>query len=366
MTYDAKFRLNALAKTMDQTLSRWKKVEPTLGQISNAVKGWQQDVENIRFNPDYNNQTTKNALLALDEAWHHRANRYLSLKAANDAHVEIKAAIKSMDTVEPKLTTAQKNTLGYAIKSQQKPDTSAKAIKSWVDEAREQIHEIEMAPHNNRQYMAMNPHYEGLVFGNIAARVKSWFNEQTPAIEAGITQESRNAIKSIHELVDEVGQISAKQYLTRQDKEQIFINVGKAYKMLESVKQAPRTPAIKADLLVDISRVRNAFNGVMPMLESARFDERDLFNEVTGAINEVRRLGNNLPYKSLPEDTMNNIYNADKALSIILTDKRASMRIKALNAAAANIDLIASDVAEASSRNEYEIQSGVTAKDFSQ
>ena len=65
MTYDAKVQIEcSKSKQWIRPYPAGRRLSP-IGQISNAVKGWQQDVENIAFNPDYNNQTTKNALLPL-------------------------------------------------------------------------------------------------------------------------------------------------------------------------------------------------------------------------------------------------------------------------------------------------------------
>lgn len=365
-TYDYTFRLNALQKTMDQTLHRWSKVEPSLAQISNAVKGWQQDVENIRFNTDYDIQSTKNAQLALEEAWHHRDNRHLALKAANDAHQELKASIKSVESLKDEFIPAyQKKTLGYALRTEVKAEPNAVAIKSWIANANAQLKEIELVPQNNRQYIAYNPNLEGHIYGNTAARVKSWLSQNVANIFESITPDSQAAIKAIDELVDDIESISSNEYLTRQEKEQIFINVGKAYKMLDRIKLAPRTPAVKADLLLDIDRARHSLDGIKPMLDSGKYEERDLFNEVTNSINEVRRLGNSLPYKALPADTMNNIQKADQALSLIITQKRADIRVKALFAAAANLDVIAQDVAEASTKDNHLVINEVAAKGFS-
>ena len=357
-TYDYTFRLNALQKTMDQTLHRWSKVEPSLSQISNAVKGWQQDVENIRFNSDYDIPTTQNAQRSLDEAWHHRDNRHLALKAANDAHIELKASIKSVEALKDDFIPAyQKKTLGYALKTADKVEPIA--------QAREQLSEIEHVPQNNRQYIAYNPNLEGHIYGNTASRVKSWLSENVTTIIDSVTPDSQAAIKAIDDLISEIEGVSSKEYLDRQEKEQIFINVGKAAKMLDRVKLAVRTPAVKADLLLDIDRARRSLDGIMPMLDSGKYEERDLYNEVMNSVNEVRRLGNSLPYKALPPDTMENIQRADKALSMIVTQKRADIRIKALYAAAANIDLIASDVAEASTKDNHLVVKEVTAKGFS-
>lgn len=365
-TYDYTFRLNALTKTMDQTLHRWSKVEPSLAQISNAVKGWQQDVENIRFNSTYDIQTTKNAQLALEEAWHHRDNRHLALKAANDAHTELKSAIKSVEALKDDFIPAyQKKTLGYALKTEAKVEPNALAIKSWIAKANEQLREIELVPQNNRQYIAYNQNLEGHIYNNTAARVKSWLSQNVTNIFDSITPDSQAAIKAIDELVTNIESIASKEYLNRQEKEQIFINVGKAYKMLDRIKLAPRTPAVKADLLVDIDRARHSLDNIMPMLDSGKYEERDLYNEVMRSINEVRSLGNSLPYKALPPDTMKNVQKADAALSMIVTQKRADIRIKALYAAAANIDLIAADVAEASTKDNQLVIREVAAKSFS-
>ena len=361
-TYDSKFRLKALTGTMDETLGRWKRVEPTLSQIANAVKGWQQDVENILYTEEYNIQATKNAQLSLEEAWHHRDNRNLALKAAMDATIELKAAIKSAQEVEDEFVPAYvKKSMGYAMKSVKKVEPGEVEVGNWIKDARTQLREIEMVPQNNRQYIAMNANLEGEIYHDTTSRVKAWLHGNVDSVYNDVTEESRSAIKSINQILTEIEQASGSGYLNRQEKEQIFINVGKAYKMLDQVKLAPRTPAIKADLLHDVDRVRGAIDSVMPMLQSGQYDEGDLFRDVMVSINEVRRLGNALPYKSLPEDTMDNVQKADKALGIILTDKRGSIRIKALQAAAANIDIIASDLAMASRD-----QRGVSVKSFFQ
>ena len=352
-TYDNKFRLGALQKTMDTTLFRWGKVEPTLSAVANAIKGWQLDVENILYTKEYNNQATKNAQLALEEAWHNRDNRHLALKAANDARKELAASLQMVQDEKDEFVPAYvKKTMAYAMKSEAKPEPGFMELKNWVTEARQQLREIEMVPQNNRQYIAFNSNLEGNIYNNTTSRVKSWLRQNATQIYGSVTVDSQNAIKAVDQLLTEIEGISSNPYLTRQDKEQIFINVGKAYKMIDAIRVAPRTPAVKADLLHEVDRVRNSLNHVMPMLESGKYDERDLYTDVTNSINEVRRLGNALPYKALPEDTMENIYRADKALALILTDKRGSMRIKALEAAAANIDLIASDLAVASQKSE--------------
>ena len=358
-TYDTQFRLNVLRASIEETLNHWKKVEPTLNTVSNTVKSWQKDWENLNylFQREHPHVGIKahNVSMALEDAVENRDNRRLAIKSVQDAYSELKnfgnlRDKTNKDFVPVYRKRAMKAAFGdYAYHQNTIPTGSAPVairVKSWIGAARDQLTELQSVPQNHRQSIAYNPAAEGSIYQRTASRVKAYIEDTYQDIAEDITPESKKAIKTILDIVENVEVASNTGMLDQARRRSIHAQLRKAFKKFDEIVMENRQPAVKADVFRDIEDLRKRIDHLSPLLQSGRFDESDLYRDVTEAIDSNRSIANAVPIKSMPTDTLENFHNIDKSLAQILMNRNPVYRAKALDAAAANLDLIASDLAQ--------------------
>lgn len=358
-TYDTNFRFNSLLNGLGDTLHRWKRAKPaTIGTVANAIKTWQNDwdvLSNIlQKQSGYSTVKSIDVKNAFDDAWEHRDNPKLALDALEEAYGAMKSFSEYRDTntdnyVPLYRRRAVKAVIGDNPLRETKKDEDiepAIRVKSLVNGLHEQIEKIHYVPQDNRGYIMNNPHLEGAVYNRTVSRVKSWMNENYPSAFRYIHPDSRDAIKSINDSLDQIERLSNAGLLTDARRRQIQMNIRQAFKSVKEIRPIVRTNAVKASLLQDVDSLRNRLDNTMALVEFRNYGEDDIYRDVTEAIKSCRNIATAAPIKYMPEDTVENFYNLDRSLSQILLHRNTGVRIKALRAAAANLDVIAGDLAE--------------------
>lgn len=355
-TYDVNFRFKALVGGVNETLHQWRRTEPTLVAVANSIKGWQGDwntLHNIMQRQGRKSAYKANIVrIALDDAWHHRDNRNLAIKSVSDALSAMQSVAsedEQDDFVPVYRHRAAKAVFGDNYR-QLKQSASAHPpvevrVKSWANEMRRNIEGLETIPQENRNYIAYNPHLEGAIYQRAALSVKSWIHDNFGSVMNDLTSNGRQAIKAIDEEVNQIAHLSRVGLLDDGTRREIHARLRNAYKMIDGIQPEMRTPAVKAALFQDVDMLRGRLDGLMPLLEYGRYHESDLFRDVTESITLGRNIYEAAPVKFMPPDTWNNFNNLDRSLSQVLVHKNPAVRVKALRAAAANLDIISRDLA---------------------
>lgn len=355
-TYDTNFRLRSLLDGVTDTLHQWRRSEPTLHTIANSVKSWQNDWETLHNIMMRQGQKTayksQSVRLSFDEAWHNRDNRNLAIKAVDDAlnyMKEVASEAERDDFVPVYKRRSVKAAFGdhaYNGRSETYQDKPVEArVKSWAIEARNQIDELQNIPQNNRQYIGFNPHLEGSIYQRHTMKAKAWLRDNASKVMADLTPQAKSAIKAIDDRLSRVYRLSNQGVMDPASRREIHAALRQAYKMVDHIQPETRTPAVKAALFQDVDALRSRIDNIMPLLDHGRYDESDLYRDVTEAIQAGRNIAQVAPVKFMPSDTHDNFYNLDRSLSQVIVSKNNGFRIKALRAAAANLDVIARDLA---------------------
>lgn len=357
-TYDTKFRFRSMVDGMDNTLYQWQKSQPTLHTIANAVKSWQKDWDTLGsiLNRESASAAAKthNIHMALEEAWENRDNRALAVKSLGGARELLKSFFDNREEEQSSFVPlyrrrSMKSAFGYEEADVQvKPFNqydSVMRVKAWTEQAREHLNELQNVPQNNRQYIAYNPNLEGSIYQRTAMRVKAWIEDEYLNIHTELKPESKYAVKAVLDTIEHIQASTPDGLLDQAQRRRIHTDIRNAFKALDNIEPEVRTPVIKSDIFGDVDSLRKRIDNVMPVLESGKYHDTDLYREVTQTIDAARNLAEAAPIKFMPPDTWENFQNLDRSLSQVLINRNPSVKVKSLRAAAANLDVIARDMA---------------------
>lgn len=361
-TYDSKFRFRALLTGVGETLHQWDRSEPTLGAVSNAIKSWQNDWGVLSTIMSRQNGSisprSQDVDMALDEAWANRANRQLAVKSLKDAYSLMKEVESSRERntfVPTYRKRSVKAMFGENAGQLRRPrnnfEVNSKAVKSWVNEARDQLASIQDVPRHSRQHIGYAPNAEGHLYARHATRAKMWVNDSYRAIQDQVTPESRVAVKAVVDKLSSVERLGQVGLLDNGGRRAIHSQLRAAFKALDNIDAETRTPVVKTDLFQDMNYIRGRVDTLMPLLENQRYDESDLYRDVTEVIDKARNVSRVAPIKFMPMDTWDNFTNLDRSLTQVLMNRNPAVRVKALRAAAANLDIISKDLAKLEGRS---------------
>ncbi len=355
-TFDSKMKCRTLTSIMGDEVRRWKMAQPSLSVIASSIKSWKHDLGTLCLDDQYQVTTTRNADLALDEAWQHRDNAAHAIKAAEEAWQELSRTEEALNSQEAFVPLHERRNRAmlmnmHSVKSLDvvdMPDPEevvvSKRIKSWMETARAKLDEIHYASQKNRRYISQNPQLEGRIYAQNAVRAKAWFDENRN-VRNVISAKSAGEIDNIQAQLDRVMQIGGAGWIDDTGRRGIHQALRLATKSLNNVQPVTRTPQVKANLFLDVEKMRKGLDNMMPLVQSGSYDDSDLFREVTQTIDQVKALSRIIPVKMLPPDTMENLENTHHSLAQMIQSKNHHVRVKSLRAAAANLDVLANDLA---------------------
>lgn len=350
--YDADFRYRALVKGIDESLFRWGRAQPMLGTIAESIKSWKNDLSALSYHPQFRVSAFADSLMAMDDAWENRANRSAAMKSLGDAIRYLKQVgeQRPVETHQPgyrrnamKALVGEEALKRSAVKSTNLP--YERVVEEWRDEARRQLEHVQHVPQHSGKYIAYSPNQEGGVYRHAILRAKSWLESNYDNVARLMTDESRQAVKAVEDHLNQIEQNTRNGLMDSASRRRVHVGIRQAIKSLEVIQPNPRPPRLKSDIFGDVTRLRARLDGMMPMLANGNYDDQDLLRDVSEVMSDARGLYRAAPIKAMPADTFDNFNNLGLSLQQIVETRRHDIRVKALRAAAANMDIIAKDLA---------------------